>query len=90
MLLSLFAAKDADIKNPYIKSAKSFCTKSACISNICAKDIYTKNVFSAVGAYIKSVDPDNIGIEDADMENAYVRCGCVIKQSRIYLQSFSI
>lgn len=90
LLLSLFAVKDADAKNAYIGSAKSFCTGGTYTSNICTRATHARNAFFAINTCIKSAGPNNTSIEGVDREGACTEGVYAIKHSRINFQSFSI
>lgn len=65
----------AYIRNAYLRGAivRVFCVRIAWASDTCAKDIYAENVFSAVGAYIKSLSPEDIHTEVAYKKSAYIK-----------------
>ena len=88
--LSLFAAKGADSENACIGSAKSFYIRGVFAINTCARGTYVGNAFFAIDAYIKSAGHDGTDTKGADRKSAYAKSACIVKHSRIHLQSFSI
>ena len=63
--------KNTCIRNTCLRGASVgiVCVDSACASNTCARSTYVRNVFSAIGACIKGVGPEDI-------------CGSVHKPSK--------